>query len=754
MDRALIYIALGCSLFSAGLARGQGNYRWPMKLQPELTSRFCDYRTGHFHAGLDIRTRAKPGYRVYAVDDGYIYRATTSYRGYGKAIYIMLKDGQIAVYGHLLKFEDKLNEDIRKRQMSAKSYGQNLFFKPDEYPVKKGNVIGYSGSSGATAPHLHFEIRSPDNRPLNPLKNGFPIADNRQPVFDKLALRHYSSGFAPGNPCDIEIIDIAKGSGGGEYVISDTVIGGGELALAVSGGDRIEGKGFLYGFYSLKLLVDDNIIFSMDSDSITYETTRQFGYVRDMELTGMVGHQKGKDNDENVFYRLYVPPNNRQYFWGDFGSGAGVIPEGDSAGQIRDVRIVAVDEGGNSANLRFVLKTPELAPPASEFVSYYRFGDTVMVDFMTFKKVNDAKMEYRNRAGDRYERVESSLSTRLWNRGNEIAFLNTLIAISPHRNREYRFGFSDGEGKISLWIYFIDGADRKGLYLNGSPDHLEIEYFPGSIHADLSILIVNQSKTRTMKMNQTGLRAYGVDLRGYDLSGLTNIVIRENQSDLVNSTIELFPAFPGETLDAFSPDSTLIVSFDMNSAFYPAYIFPSNGVAARIFGGGALSFDIKPANLIADSPVRFILNLERLGLTERKIGAYGYSPHNDKWGFIGRGVGSRIDVEGSGLGKIALIVDNEPPSISYIRPKGKIKSRKPLLSCKISDGISGVDLDGGISMKIDGIWVPADYDLSTRKFAYKVRNNLRRGRHKLEIEAYDRQGNKTSISKYFTILGN
>ncbi|MEE8418259.1 MAG: hypothetical protein V3S06_06290, partial [candidate division Zixibacteria bacterium] len=108
---------------------------------------------------------------------------------------------------------------------------------------------------------------------------------------------------------------------------------------------------------------------------------------------------------------------------------------------------------------------------------------------------------------------------------------------------------------------------------------------------------------------------------------------------------------------------------------------------------------------------------------------------------------------GSGLGKVALIEDNDPPSISYIRPKGKIKARRPWLSCKITDRVSGVDLDGGLSMKIDGIWVPADYDLSTKKFAYKVRNNLRSGRHRLDIVAYDRQGNRKAITKYFTILG-
>ncbi|GAG49088.1 unnamed protein product, partial [marine sediment metagenome] len=207
-------------------------------------------------------------------------------------------------------------------------------------------------------------------------------------------------------------------------------------------------------------------------------------------------------------------------------------------------------------------------------------------------------------------------------------------------------------------------------------------------------------------------------------------------------------------LDAFSPDSTLIVSFDENSSFFPAYIFPSNGSVVNIFGGEAIVYEIEPANLIADSPIRFIFDLERLGLTGRKIGAYGYAAYKDKWGFIGTGNGSRIEVEGLGLGRVALIEDNEPPSISYIRPKGRIKARRPLLSCRITDGVSGVDLDGGLSMKIDGIWVPADYDLSTEKLTYRVRHNLRSGRHKLDIVACDRQGNPKTVAKYFTILGN
>ncbi|MEE9553724.1 MAG: hypothetical protein V3W18_05450, partial [candidate division Zixibacteria bacterium] len=135
----------------------------------------------------------------------------------------------------------------------------------------------------------------------------------------------------------------------------------------------------------------------------------------------------------------------------------------------------------------------------------------------------------------------------------------------------------------------------------------------------------------------------------------------------------------------------------------------------------------------------------------RRVGVYGYAPIKDKWGFIGTNSGTVIEINGLGLGKVALIEDDNPPKISNIRPKGRIKSRKPTLSCVITDNISGVKLDATPQMWIDGIWVPAEYDLDTKKFIYRIRNNLKRGKHTINIEAVDKQGNKTRKTASFII---
>jgi hypothetical protein len=75
------------------------------------------------------------------------------------------------------------------------------------------------------------------------------------------------------------------------------------------------------------------------------------------------------------------------------------------------------------------------------------------------------------------------------------------------------------------------------------------------------------------------------------------------------------------------------------------------------------------------------------------------------------------------------------------------------LSCTIRDDLSGVNLDESLSMWIDGIWVPAEYDIDTKRLSYQVRNNLKRTRHRIEIRALDNQGNETATKSYFTIRG-
>ena len=88
-----------------------------------------------FHEGIDYG--CPNGTPILASADGTVIRSAFVASGYGEYIIIQHEEGTGTVYAHL---------SIRTKSMFDK--------------VKQGDVIGYSGSTGAsTGPHLHFEWR-------------------------------------------------------------------------------------------------------------------------------------------------------------------------------------------------------------------------------------------------------------------------------------------------------------------------------------------------------------------------------------------------------------------------------------------------------------------------------------------------------------------------------------------------------------------------------------------------------------------
>jgi murein DD-endopeptidase MepM/ murein hydrolase activator NlpD len=97
-----------------------------------------------FHYGQDIATQL--GNKVVATANGYVLMAERQ-RALGKLIVIDHNFGYTTRYGHLASFAVKEGDT-----------------------VKRGQVIGYVGSTGSsTAPHLHYEVRFQD-KAINPLK--------------------------------------------------------------------------------------------------------------------------------------------------------------------------------------------------------------------------------------------------------------------------------------------------------------------------------------------------------------------------------------------------------------------------------------------------------------------------------------------------------------------------------------------------------------------------------------------------------
>src|SRR5215467_8908764 len=153
-------------------------FRDPLGISPmEIVANFGELRPDHWHMGLDIRTKQKENFPVYAAASGYIARIKVEKFGYGRSIYINHPNGLTTVYGHLNKFFPALEEYVTEQQYKNQSWEIELSFDKKQFPVFKSQLIAYSGSTGNSAgPHVHFEIRNTKStKCLNPLLFGFPM---------------------------------------------------------------------------------------------------------------------------------------------------------------------------------------------------------------------------------------------------------------------------------------------------------------------------------------------------------------------------------------------------------------------------------------------------------------------------------------------------------------------------------------------------------------------------------------------------
>lgn len=171
-------------------------YRYPLDLDVSFSGTYGELRTDHFHTGLDMRIGGVTGAEVHAAADGYVSRISISPTGYGNALYITHPNGQITVYGHLLRFAGGLQEYAVGKQHEACSFAVELFPQKEEFPVKKGQVIAYAGNSGSSGgPHLHFEVRdSASSVALNSIKRGYvKVHDDIPPYFKGINFYSYDS---------------------------------------------------------------------------------------------------------------------------------------------------------------------------------------------------------------------------------------------------------------------------------------------------------------------------------------------------------------------------------------------------------------------------------------------------------------------------------------------------------------------------------------------------------------------------------
>ena len=118
----------------------QGYFRNPMDHEIGLSATFAELRSGHFHAGLDMRTGGVTGKAVYAAADGYVAKVSISPWGGGKILYIKHPNGYTTVYIHLDSYAGEIGKAVLKEQYAQRSYSITKLFGPSEFQLSRAKI--------------------------------------------------------------------------------------------------------------------------------------------------------------------------------------------------------------------------------------------------------------------------------------------------------------------------------------------------------------------------------------------------------------------------------------------------------------------------------------------------------------------------------------------------------------------------------------------------------------------------------------
>ena len=244
----------------------------PVNYPLSLAGNFGEPRPNHFHGGVDVKTGGVEGKAIFSIGDGYVSHVSVGYDGFGNAVYIHHPEGYTSVYCHLKTFTPAIKAMVRKWQYNNKKSTGDIWFKPTDLPVAKGQLIAISGNSGASeAPHLHLELH--ETRTGDMLD---PLAFIGQHVEDGLPPMAHGFMAYPVRGEGAFNNDTGKSSHSfTSHNLTNKFTAWGKVGFGIWANDYMEITYNRYGVKQTELLVDGKTVFKSNVNRIPYEKTIQ-----------------------------------------------------------------------------------------------------------------------------------------------------------------------------------------------------------------------------------------------------------------------------------------------------------------------------------------------------------------------------------------------------------------------------------------------------------------------------------------------
>ena len=443
----LVLLALTASF--ATVAQTYPKYGKPLDIPIQLSATFGELRPNHLHAGLDLKTQGVEGKKVYAVADGYICRIGVSPYGYGNVLYVMHNDGYTSVYAHLQRFTGEVAKYVKQYQYKNKKYTSQIYPEKDKFPVKKGDVIGYSGNTGGSGgPHLHFEIRDANERPVNPMFFGYKIEDNARPMI--LGVSVYPVGDESTLVGGIKPVYFSVNEDGkGKYSLKDKpyVYGNGEISFGICTYDLVGTATNKDGPYLYELYLDDELSFQVEADRFSYSEPRY--------VNSLLDYRYYKEK-KSSYVRTETDPNNKLHMIKKK-NGTVRVAEGDTV----NVCFKISDYVGNKSTASFKLvgvAPAEVERPVRRRSEYFVKADGSLNDNITIDDFSVSMKEgtlFRDEWIQTGHRDEKGCCSPVYRFGDEgmTTFKKFTVRIRPEEkwasDKRLYIASIDNSGKVS-----------------------------------------------------------------------------------------------------------------------------------------------------------------------------------------------------------------------------------------------------------------------------------------------------------------
>ena len=711
------------------------DYIWPTSARPKITSSFAEFRSSHFHAGIDIGTNNRIGADVYASRDGYVAWIATSPYGYGRHLAIRHPDGYYTTYGHLSALKEDLERAVHAEQQKQGRFSVEMKFQPGEYPVRQGEVVAYSGESGTGKAHLHFEIRDENFNPVNPLL--FPnirrFTDTEPPIMQRLAV----SPADENSFVDYEFgtkVYRAHARTKSSFVISEVIRGTGALGFSIDAADRVNNTRYRSSVYSFEFKVDGTTIFTSQRKRFPEEETRQVGVDFDWALWK---EHRGR------FQKLYVYEGNTLPFYNRLNQFDGVVALKDFAEGLHRFAIVASDYSGNRSELTgmFVLNHPPtvelIRSEEKRLIAHIPHSEQVATVDVGVKSFVGSEWRSQTYKASAMIVAEDSLSLPFSATGTDIVRVIAKNAWGTRSFPAYFFVRQPHGSDVVTMSTEVDGSFLRIWIESKSP-----------FTAVPSLQVEQGSAVTSVPLRAIGLTEYtGVYKLSGTFSGTSHL---KAFCEVAGKRSEVFDAF---TLNTITPqqggtvqsdDGNFSVTFDPGAVFAPLHPLIEKVSPTR--------YDIEPRDVLMKGGINALFRYPEEKASDEKLALYVNSGGGWQYLHADRDANSfTFKVrDAHTLGSFGVLNDTQRPTIGRWHANSMNVRGRPLFSFSVRDNLSGID-DDEINVLMNGERVIPEYDPERRIVFYIPMDPLPRGRYTVQVEVKDRAGNAARLTKTLTM---